>query len=329
MDENNVIIDVHEAATKTVLRCGCGRQRRDLEDEDRVGAAAGRCSRCGQLKEVEAFEPEGKIPLFPHELFVYLREKDIPFKRVSLQQTGGDYIIQRAKLVIERKTISDLIHTWLQGDRSGRVRLETQLRLCLNSYPDCTVALMIEDYYSARLDFARGCVWIPVYDGVKPSKRTGKAFRRAGYYQVKLNPKSLLGKLRALEGRAERAADDPTDPFDRLEVVRCSGAEHAVQWFSRRLAGTGESVSRGRRVKVNRIKRPFSDLRDKRLFFLEGLPEIGPATSKKLLDAYPTPLDALLDIGGWKDNPDLDRISESMVEEGKMVLGASEGEGGG
>jgi ERCC4-type nuclease len=321
MNEKNVILDTFEIATKTSVRCGCGAQRRNVEDSDKIGARAGRCRRCGELKEIVAFEPEGKIPLFPHELLVYLKKKGVSYARVPLTEHGGDYIIQSAKLVIERKTVSDLLHTWLQGDRSGKVRLEAQLQLCLQSYPDCTVALLIEDYYNARLDFAGGCVWVPVYDDVKDSSRTGRPFRRSGYYQVKVNPKSLVGKLTALEGRAERAKEDPLDPFDRLEIVRCSGAEHALDWFVRHLSGTAGSRSRSRRVRVNRIKRPFSDLRDKRLFFLEGLPEVGPATSEKLLAAYETPLDAILDIDNWKGNPDLDRISEPMVREGRRVLG--------
>jgi len=181
------------------------------------------------------------------------------------------------------------------------------------------VALLIEDYYNCIFDFAGRCIWIPTYDSIKQSQR-GKPYRQSGYYKLRVNPKSVIGKLESLEARIARAADNDRDNFDRLEIVRCSGAEHALEWFLKESAGASDTVQR-RTIRVHRVKRAFTDVRDKRLFFLEGIPEVGPMTSTRLLDAYGTPKNALEHISEWKDNQDLGRITKNMVAEGKLVYG--------
>jgi len=319
MDSHNIIIDVHEMTSKTVLRCGCGDLARDFDDTDQIGMNTGTCSRCGRPKKIRDIVPSGKIPLFPHLLVLHLKENNIPYARMSLSGTGGDFIVQSARLIVERKTMGDLIHTWIKGDPKGKLRLETQIQLCLDSYPDARVALLIEDYYNSILDFKNRCIWIPTYDNIKQSQR-GNPYRQAGYYKVGLNPKSLLGKLDAMEARIARAVDNPRDAFNRLEIIRCSGAEHAVEWFMKEVAGATGTVQR-RTIRVHRVKRAFTDLRDKQLFFLEGLPEIGPKTSTKLLEVYGTPKNALEHIDEWKGNRNLGRITKPMINEGKMVYG--------
>lgn len=310
-------------ASKTTIKCGCGEVTRDFEDTDVIGRQSGACIQCGQPKMIQDIIPSGKIPLFPHALIIHLKENDISYTRLSLAGTGGDYIIQDAKLIIERKTVGDLIHTWLKGDHKGKPRLETQLQLCLDSYPDANVVLLIEDYYNCIMDFANKGIWIPTYDNIKRSSR-GNPFRQAGYYKLNVSPNSLIGKLRAIEARIDRAGDNERDSFNRLEVVKCSGADHALSWFMKKVSGVSPS-RRGRSVRVHRVKRPFTDTRDKRLFFLEGIPEVGPVTSTKLLEVYGTPKEALEHAGEWKDNPELGRITDNMMREAKIVYGTLDG----
>jgi ERCC4-type nuclease len=319
MDRTNIIIDVHEMASKTIVNCNCGDVTRDFEDTDAVGRQSGACIQCGQPKMIRDIIPSGKIPLFPHVLVMHLKQEAIPYTRLSLAGTGGDYIIQVAKIIIERKTVGDLIHTWLKGDHKGKPRLETQLQLCLDSYPDASVVLLIEDYYNCIMDFANKGIWIPTYDNVKQSSR-GNPFRQSGYYKLNVSPNSLIGKLRAIDARIDRAEDNDRDIFNRLEVVRCAGAEHALKWFMKQVSGVSPT-RRGRSVRVHRVKRPFTDTRDKRLFFLEGIPEVGPVTSTKLLEVYGTPKNALDHINDWKGNANLGRITDNMVREGKLVYG--------
>ena len=326
MNTQKIIFDIHEINSETVVSCDCGSFKRKFVDGDKIGLQSGNCIKCNRPKKITEIVSNTKIQLFPHKLLLYLLENDIPFRILSLSATGGDFIIPSENpIVIERKTMGDLLHTWLRGDQKGKPRFETQLQLCLNSYDTAKVILLIEDYYNCALDFKRRCIWIPTYDEVKNSSR-GNLFRRTGYYPVKLNPKSLLGKLDALEARAIRAEKNANDNFNRLEIVKCSGADHAVEWFAKQLAGFSSS-RQSRKMKINRIKRPFTDLRDKQLFFLEGLPQLGPATSNKLLEVYGNPLKAIKKIGEWKGHPNLGRITKKMLLESKKVLGLLSEEG--
>lgn len=255
-----------------------------------------------------------KKGLFPEVLKKYLDKHQIPYEVNSLVETGGDYLVLSSKLVVERKTMADFIHTWLHGDSKGKIRLETQLDLALRSYPECRVALMIEDYYRCTLDHFRKCVWIPTYE-----KYRSKKSKNMGFYRIGVNPKSLKGKLNALENRIQSAKKNADDPFDRLEIVKCSGGRHALQWFLEQIEG--KKTKKRKSVKVHRIKRKTEDLRERRLFFLEGLPNIGGGTSTKLLDEYKSPIEAIRHIDEWLINPNLKRMSKPMVMNGKKVLG--------
>lgn len=252
----------------------------------------------------ELSSPPGKIKLFPHILVKYLDKHGIPYNTISLTETGGDYIIQDKKTVIERKTVADFLGSWLYGSKKGKIRIEDQIDLAIRSYENCRIVLMIEDYYRCMLDYGRGCIWIPKYQSIKRH-----SFRQMGFSKRKVNPKSLTGKLSALESK-----------YDELEILRCSGGKHALQWFIEELSDEKKDAKR-KYIKVHRVKRKSEDITEQRLFFLEGLPNIGGATSKKLLEAYGTPMDAINDIDNWLTNQDLSRMSKPMVSDGKKVLG--------
>lgn len=263
----------------------------------------------------ELSSPKGKIPLFPHLLVEFLKKNGAKYTVISLVHIGGDYVVQSAKVVIERKTMADFIHTWLHGSKKGKERLEDQLEKALGTYPDAMVILAIEDYYRCRLDYEANCVWIPTYEYKK-----GQKIQTVGYYKIAVNPRSIKGKLRALKKRIKRAQNDPNDKFNRVKIKKFYGAQHMLQWFLEIIEPTSPQTKK-ETLKVNRIKRKNEDITDQRLFFLEGLPHIGPKTSQALLDNFETPMNALLNIGKWKKKLEGVRITNPMIEDGAKVLG--------
>jgi len=262
----------------------------------------------------ELTSKKGKMPLFSHILVERLNKEKIPYLVISLVHVGGDYVIQSAKVVIERKTMADFIHTWLHGSKKGKIRLEDQLEKALETYPDAKVILAIEDYYRCLLDYEGKCVWIPTYEYKKGQKQ-----RTVGYYKIGVNPKSLKGKIKALKNRIERSNNNSNDSFNRLEIKKFFGGNHMLEWFLGLMKGSDDKKRTS--IKVHRIKKKSANLREQQLFFLEGLPNIGGKTSLRLLNKFKKPIDALLKIKEWKSYPELGRITKPMIQEGARVLG--------
>jgi ERCC4-type nuclease len=253
----------------------------------------------------ELSSKQGKIPFFPHILVDHLNQNDIPYTKMSLIPTGGDYVIQDQRIVIERKTVADFLGSWLVGSSKGKRRIEEQLDLMIRSYEDCRMVLMIEDYYRCIFDYEKKCIWIPRYDRMKKNY-----FRQMGFSKRKVNPKSFKGKLRSLSHK-----------FKDLEIVKCSSGYHALSWFLEELKEKKEKKKQKKTIQTHRVKRKSKNIQEQRLFFLEGLPNLGGATSQKLLDEYDLPIKAIEDIDNWRSNPNLRRILQKAITKGKEILG--------
>ncbi len=240
---------------------------------------------------------------FPQLLIARLKLENIPYEVKNLSVIGGDYILTDVNVVIERKTMSDLINSWIYGSKSGRKRLDDQIKLMKTSYEDVKIIIMIEDYYKCIFDYDQRCIWLPLYEH-QPSARK----KQMGFYRININPDSVKGKLRSLKNNE-----------GNINVSKLSGKEHAVKWMINLIKNEKKSGRKRTSIDSVRIKKEMKSIEDKMRFFLEGLPNIGGATAIKILNIFKTPINAFNNIDSWRQK--ISRISLNTIEECKKVLG--------
>jgi len=268
-----------------------------------------------------------------------LDEFGISYEYMDLVQLGGDYVLPKQEKVIERKTIQDLVGSFTRGGRKGKRRLDIQLQLCKDTYPNAKITLLIEDFYMAQFDYVTGCVWVPFKtDRWKSEKKWGtmtfqkqssestemqfpkKIYTATGTLigdisteplrqfqigkSVRIYPNALFGKLVSLERKIEG-----------LEIVKCTNGVHASKWIIEQLQGSTKQGSH--RMTPMRQKRAFSSIPEQQRFVIEGNPGISATMGDRILKKYITLKNAFDHVDEWKDA--ISRIPKKTVDSVKEL----------
>jgi ERCC4-type nuclease len=201
---------------------------------------------------------------------------------------------------IERKTVKDFCKS-LFGTREGRPRLFEQIDALVKTYEN--PILLIEGGLSIRMDLDAKSIFIPI-DMKMVQPRIWSVLEE----QIKINPKQYMGAKRYVVESGVRLVE--TFGVD-------DGAKILFQLF-KESKGEEMEESKTRRYAVVRQKPKLKTLKDMQLFFLSGLPRINIINSKKILEKFGSPYNALLKLDRW--SVEIDGIGEKTVQEIKKVL---------
>ncbi len=236
--------------------------------------------------KVEDFMEEGKM--YKTYRLLTLEKEGIPYDVMKLQ--AGDYIIPLIQedgsiiiLIIERKTVSDFLSSWLGIGKKGELRLDDQIdkmfKMGNSRYDNFRVVILIEDFYkiTSRLDSNKKGIWIPFTEWLgKNVDKSGSAYTMTVKHRKRnVSPKSFYGKIKSLE-EDERG----------ISVMKCYGGNDA---FSKIMKLMKSSVDKKTTQYIRGIRRKPSlkDMNKQIEFILEGFNHISGGLRTNILKVYP------------------------------------------
>jgi Fanconi anemia group M protein len=122
------------------------------------------------------------------------------------------------------------------------------------------------------------------------------------YRFSKIQPSSVWGAMFALAKQG-------------INMIYTSSQKETVDFLY--TAARQEQITEKRPLTVHPIK-PTETLQDQQIFFLASLPNIGREKATSLLNAYQTPINALLSVDNWKK--DAYGLGPIITEKVKQVL---------
>ncbi len=207
-----------------------------------------------------------------------------------LDSHGVKYVVQQIPIgdilgpddiVIERKTVSDLVGT-LKGNSSGVPRLTRQLEGLLQYERPY---LLIENILSIRRDPLKGCIYIPF----KRRQTKGKPYVVTMERVSRIHPSSLDALIQSIRDRG-------------IEIVEGYNALHSAGLLFNILVPTERGAQEKREhLPVIRTRKSRQNSADEQEFFLAGLPGINVVRARALLEKFGSPIDVLTRTEDWTD----------------------------
>lgn len=240
-----------------------------------------------------------------------LDELGIPY--VVLPLDFGDYHIPLPEdedgkvlvLVIERKTVNDLIRSFIGTEGAGEIRIDEQMEKCLKrskeSYDNAIVVLMIEDFYDYLFYLEKKREGEIDYQGIwkrfkiNPGKKLdaqGKPKTIVGVYGKNgmMNPRAILAKIDAIEKMG-------------VVVWKFGGALHAHEELLKIVVENKDKKTKS--IKATRRKVSAEDPWKSYVFYLQGLPGIGGGLATRAAEKYPVPVDFVKKVESVADAKEL------------------------
>jgi len=203
--------------------------------------------------------------------------------RYVVEQIPIGDILGPNEIVIERKTVTDLVNT-LRGSASGVPRLTRQIEGLLEYQRPY---LLIENILSIRRDPVKGCIYVPF----KSRQTKGKPYVVTMETVNYIHPSSLDALIDSIRERG-------------IEIIEGYNALHSAGLLFNILTGrnTGGRPS-GERLPVIRTRKSRNSSADEQEFFLAGIPGINVVRAKSLLSRFGSPIEVINRTDEWTDVP--------------------------
>ncbi len=242
---------------------------------------------------IDVHELKGKRVNAVKILMDLLENENIPYVIQALPV--GD-ILASGGIVIERKTVQDLVNT-LKGSSNGVLRFQQQMRQISENYSH--PYLLIENILAIREDPRNRCIYVPF----KTTKKSGGRIYFTVEQRINIHPSSLRGLL-------EKAKDMGITILEGFDAVHSAGLLFSLIKNEERKQSSTSLPSIRSRKKINTMS-------DEQEFFLSGLPKINTSRARQILMTFKTPLNALNHVDEWRE---INGIGPKIVESVMQVL---------
>ncbi len=200
-------------------------------------------------------------------------------------------------IVIERKTVSDLVNT-LKGSSSGVPRFTKQMDALLE-YEQPYV--LIENILAIRRDPMKGCVYIPFSTKQTKGKPYFVTMERANY----IHPSALDALIESIRERG-------------IQVIEGFNALHSAGLIYGILVGEGKTrKEKEQKLPVIRTRKGLDSMDDEQEFFIAGFPGINVVRAKSLLERFKTPHEVITQTDDWSKIPG---IGPKTIASAKKML---------
>ncbi len=229
---------------------------------------------------IDVHETRGKKQNAVKHLMRLLDQERVTY---TVEQIPIGDILGPDDIVIERKTVSDLVHT-LQGSSTGVPRLTRQLEGLLEYKRPY---LLIENILSIRRDPVKGCIYIPMKS--RPTK--GKPYVVTMELVSRIHPSSLDSLIQSIRDRG-------------IEIIEGYNAVHSAGLLlSILVPDVRPDMRKGERLPVIRTRKTRDTLADEQEFFLAGLPGVNVVRARSILSGFHSPIEALNRTEDWIQIP--------------------------
>ncbi len=200
-------------------------------------------------------------------------------------------------IVIERKTVSDLVNT-LKGSSSGVPRFTKQMDALLK-YEQPYV--LIENILAIRRDPMKGCIYIPFSTKQTKGKPYFVTMERANY----IHPSALDALIESIRERG-------------IQVIEGFNALHSAGLIYGILVGDSQTrKEKGQKLPVIRTRKGLDSMNDEQEFFIAGFPGINVVRAKSLLERFKTPHEVITQTDDWNKIPG---IGPKTIASAKKML---------
>ncbi len=241
---------------------------------------------------IDVHELKGKRINAVKILMTLLDNENIPYVVQALPV--GD-ILASGGIVVERKTVSDLVNT-LKGSSNGVLRFQQQMRQISENYDH--PYLLLENILAIREDPRNRCIYVPF----KSTMKSGGRIYFTVEQRINIHPSSLRGLL-------EKAREMGITILEGFDAVHSAGLLFNII--------KNEDKKQSQSLPSIRSRKKINTMADEQEFFLAGLPKINTSRARQILQKYGTPLNALNHVDEWRE---ITGIGPKIVEAVMKVL---------
>ncbi len=220
------------------------------------------------------------------------RQNSVKHLMSMLDRDGIRYVVQQIPIgdiigpegiVIERKTVSDLVNT-LKGSSAGVPRLTRQIEgLLVYERP----YLLIENILAIRRDPVKGCIYVPF----KTRQTKGRPYVVTMETVNYIHPSALDALVERIKGHG-------------ITVIEGFNALHSAGLLYNLLFPSDEKPSPGgKRLPVIRTRKSRESFAGEQEFFIAGIPGVNVVRARSLLDKFGSPIEVLTRTDEWTEVP--------------------------